>query len=41
MLKALLIGFLGAAFLAGIAFVLYTFARNIIDCMPDANDEED
>jgi hypothetical protein len=41
MLKAIFIGLLGAAFLAGIAFVFYTAICSIIDCMPDPNDEED
>lgn len=41
MLKAIFITLFSAAFLVGIAFVLYIFVCSLIDCMPDPNDEED
>lgn len=41
MLKAIAIGLLFAAFIAGCAFVLYVLIRQVIDCLPDPDDEEE
>jgi hypothetical protein len=40
-LKTLAVATLMAVLILGAAFLLYYFVRNIIDCLPNANDEED
>ena len=41
MLKLFIISVMFAALLLGMAYVLYTIVKDIIDCMPDYRDEED
>lgn len=41
MLKVFGIGILLVAFIASFAFALYYAVCNIIDCMPNADDEKD
>ena len=41
MLKAIGIGVLLTLFTIAVAYSLWVVIRNIIDCLPDPNDEED
>ena len=41
MLKAIGIGVLLTLFTVAVAYALCVVIRNIIDCLPDPNDEED
>ena len=41
MLKAIGIGVLLTLFTVAVAYALLVVIRNIIDCLPDPNDEED
>jgi len=41
MLKSIGIGVLFTLFMVGLAYCFVLVIRNIIDCMPDPNDEEE
>jgi hypothetical protein len=41
MLKAIGIGVIATLFIVALAYVIVLVIRNMIDCLPDPNDEED